>query len=127
MTTTQTPSPTPSPSSGAPTKFELALGWGAVVLPIGAWAAHLVALAALTNQACGHRSVVWVMHGLTIGLALFCLVCALIGVHFARRPATAVGNGAFRFLGVLAAILSVVNLLLIVWEGAYVPFLQKCH
>jgi hypothetical protein len=77
--------------------------------------------------ACEHRNVEWYMHALTAGTALTCLACLAIGVTYARRPADAPGNGAFRFLGVLAASVAFVNLLVIVWEGSYVPFLPLCR
>jgi hypothetical protein len=110
-----------------PTRRQIVLGWTATALPIGAWMVHLTGEAALVRLTCEHRDVEWVMHGLTAATALVCVACLAIGVSYARRPAGASGNGAFRFLGVLAASVAFVNLLVIVWEGAYVPFLPLCR
>jgi uncharacterized membrane protein len=109
-----------------PTRWQLFVAWAALLLPIGAWVTHLVAEAALTRSACDHERVTWVMHAITAVLGLLCVGCVIVGVRFARLQRAA-GNGAFRFLGGLAAVTAFVNLLLIVWEGAYIPFLQKCH
>ncbi len=114
-------------STRAPTRGQIILGWTATVVPIGAWMVHLTGEAALVRLACEHRDVEWVMHALTVGTALVCLACLAIGVTYARRPVSENGNGAFRFLGVLAASVAFVNLLVIVWEGAYVPFLPLCR
>ena len=110
-----------------PTRRQVMLGWTATVVPIGAWIVHLTGEAALVRLACEHRDVEWVMHGLTVVTALICLACLATGVSYARRPTETSGNGAFRFLGVLAASVAFVNLLVIVWEGAYVPFLPLCR
>ena len=110
-----------------PTRRQILLGWTATVVPIGAWIVHLTGEAALVRVVCQHRDIEWVMHVLTAATALVCVVCLGIGVSYARRPAGADGNGAFRFLGLLAASVAIVNLLVIVWEGAYVPFLPLCR
>ncbi len=66
-----------------PTRRQIVLGWTATTLPIGAWIVHLTGEAALVRLACEHRDVEWVMHGLTAGTALICLVCVAIGVSYA--------------------------------------------
>lgn len=109
------------------TRRQVLLGWTATVVPIIAWTVHLTGEAALVRYVCEHHNVEWTMHALTAGTALVCVVCLAIGLSYARRPAGAAGNGAFRFLGVLAASVAFVNLLLIVWEGSYVPFLPLCR
>jgi hypothetical protein len=114
-------------TAGGPTRRQIVLGWTATVVPIGAWIVHLTGEASLVRLACEHRGYEWVMHALTVGTALVCLACLAYGVSIARRPLEALGNGAFRFLGVLAASVAFVNLLLIVWEGSYVPFLPLCR
>jgi len=110
----------------APTRVQVFVAWTALVLPIGAWVAHLTTEAALVQYACDRTHVTWIMHAVTAATALVCVACLVVGVIYARRPASATGNGAFRFLGALAATVAFVNLLLIVWEGAYVPFLSQC-
>jgi hypothetical protein len=110
----------------AGTRGQVLAGWAATVLPIGAWMVHLTASAALVRTACEHRSVIWVIHGLTLATALFCIACIGVGVWLRRRP-NEPDNGALRFLGVLAVSVAFVNLLVIVWEGAFAAFLDPCR
>jgi hypothetical protein len=114
-------------TAAGPTRRQIALAWAATVVPIGAWVVHLTGEASLVRLACEHRGYEWVMHALTAGTALVCLACLAYGVSIARRLVGESGNGAVRFLGVLAASVAFVNLLLIVWEGSYVPFLPLCR
>jgi len=109
------------------TRRQTALVWAAVVVPIAAWIAHLSAEASLVRLACDHDRVTWIMHAITVGLGLICVGCIAIGLTYARRTATVGANGSFKFLGAFAAAIAAVNLLLIVWEGLYVPFLPLCR
>jgi hypothetical protein len=110
-------------------RLDQLLGWGAVVVPIAAWTVHIVALASLVNLACEHPGVEWVMHGLTAGLGLVCVGCAAVARRYLRLP-----NGSdshtthanLHFLGQLGVAIAIVNLVLIVVEGIYVPFLDSC-
>ena len=36
-------------------------------------------------------------------------------------------EGSLHFIGILVVAIAAVNLLLIVWEGSYTPFLTSCH
>jgi hypothetical protein len=110
-------------------RWDQVLGWGAVVVPIAAWTVHIVALASLVNLACEHPRVEWVMHGLTALLGLVCIGCLGIAWRYTRLP-----NGSdsgsthanLHFLGQLGVAIAIVNLVLIVVEGIYVPFLDSC-
>jgi hypothetical protein len=110
-------------------RWDQVLGWGAVVVPIAAWTVHIVALASLVNLACDHPRVEWVMHGLTALLGLVCIGCLAIARRYMRLP-----NGGdsgsthanLHFLGQLGVAIAIVNLILIVVEGIYVPFLDSC-
>jgi hypothetical protein len=107
-------------------RTDVFLGWAAAVVPIGAWIVHISVTAALVDVACEHRWVLWIMHALTLVTALVCVAGIAIGVHLFRKPEYGT-NAAMRFLGVFAAAIAFVNLLLIVWEGAYVIFLDPCR
>ncbi len=114
---------------GHASRWDQVLGWTAVVVPIAAWTIHIVALASLVDLACDHPGVEWVMHGLTVGLALVCLGCVAIAWRHLRLPngedaGTTKAN--LRFLAQLGVAVAVVNLVLIVVEGVYVPFLDAC-
>jgi hypothetical protein len=128
------------PRTDVASRLDQVLGWGAVVVPIAAWTVHIVALASLVNLACDHPNVEWVMHGLTVGLGLVCIGCALVARRFMRLPGAVSGSerdhedggesgsthANLHFLGQLGFAIAVVNLVLIVVEGIYVPFLDSC-
>jgi len=105
----------------------LRFAWIAAVLPIVAWTAHLTATAALVHESCTRTRVKWAMHGLTLGTALICIGCALVGVALRRRAKSETGNGPYRFLAALVVGIALTNFVLIVWEGAYTEFLSSCH
>jgi uncharacterized membrane protein len=104
-------------------------------VPIGAWTIHIVALASIAHYACLHPRVHWVMHALTAALGLVCVVCAVVAWTLARRAGAVAGDGeeagdepaSIRFLAYVAVAVALVNLLLIVAEGLYVPFLDACQ
>jgi hypothetical protein len=106
------------------------LPWATIVLSIAAWTVHIVGLAALVQYVCEHPGVEWVMHGMTIGLALVTLLLMLLCIPGARLPdgdeeaGTATAN--VRFLSRVAIAVGGANLLLIVVEGVYVVFIDPC-
>jgi hypothetical protein len=113
--------------SASTRRWPLPVIWLAAGLPILAWTIHLTASAALAREQCTHDSVTWVLHGLTVGLGLVCIACGLIGLSVWRRAAREDAEGPFQFIGVLVVAIAAVNLLVIVWEGSYTPFLTSCH
>jgi hypothetical protein len=107
-------------------RWPLFVVWLAAALPIVMWTVHLTGSAALAREQCTHSSVTWLLHGLTVVTGLVCIACALVGWSV-WRGARGEANAVFRFLGVLVVAIAVTNLLLIVWEGSYTPFLTSCH
>ena len=128
------------PRTDVASRWDQVLAWSAVVVPIAAWTVHIVALASLVDLACDHPRVEWVMHGLTVGLALVCIGCGALAWRYARLPGAESGSerdhehggdsgttkANLHFLGQLGLAIAAVNLLLIVVEGIYVPFLDSC-
>jgi chromate transport protein ChrA len=106
------------------------LAWATIVMSIGAWTVHIVGLAALVQYVCDHPGVEWVMHGMTVGLALVTLLLTLLCVPGARLPdgdeEAGTATASVRFLSRVAIAIGSVNLLLIVVEGVYVVFLDPC-
>jgi hypothetical protein len=105
--------------------------WYSQVSGIVWWTIHVNALAALTRLACDDRSVIWVMHAVTVvtaagtGLALW---WSWMLVRSAGEAAEVDGSpaGRRRFLGLFGLLVSAISLLLILWEGAYVLALDPC-
>jgi hypothetical protein len=95
--------------------------WFATFGSIATWMTHLIAEAALVPLREAHPTTVWVMHGLTIALALVVLVGMRISwsyAHIGSSPEsmpTPVGRTVF--LGWLGLFVGGLNLLLIVYEG----------
>ncbi|MDQ1520058.1 MAG: hypothetical protein QOI55_1131, partial [Actinomycetota bacterium] len=119
MSTTTTPTTTPTPPPTA-RSWDQFLAWSVIVVPIGAWTVHMIALASLVRLACEHPGVKWVMHGLTVGLSLVCIGCLLIARRYARLPngEDAVTTKAnLRFLSHVGLAVAASNLLLIALEG----------
>jgi hypothetical protein len=112
--------------SGRASQF---VAWTAVVLPIAAWTVHMVALASLVELACERPGFEWVMHGLTVGLALVCLACLGIGLRGARLPngeEAGSTTASIRFLSHVAIAVAIFNFVLIVFEGVYVVAIDAC-
>jgi cytochrome c oxidase subunit IV len=101
---------------------DLRAAWTAATLPIFLWVVHLSACAALVNYVCEHPNARWTLDALTIGLAAACIPCGVISLAFARRD-----DRALRFVGRLGLAFTIINFLLIVWEGSYVLFLSPCR
>jgi hypothetical protein len=101
---------------------DLRAAWIAATLPIFLWIVHLSACAALVGYVCDHPSTRWTLDALTIGLALACLPCGAVSLAFTRRD-----DRALRFVGRLGVAFTIINIILILWEGAYVLFLSPCR
>ena len=105
--------------------------WYAVFAPTGLWLAHLIALAALAPIACDRIGVEAVMHALTVVLSLLTVLAIWWSWSRWRTAGTADHEadsrpGLDRFWGTVGLLNGAINLLLIVWEGAYVVFFPAC-
>jgi hypothetical protein len=109
-------------STAVVSRRDLRAAWIAATLPIGLWIVHLSACAALVGYVCEHPNARWTLDALTIGLALACLPCGAVALMMMRRA-----DRALRFVGRLGVAFTVANLVLILWEGAYVLFLSPCR
>ena len=130
---TDSPKPSERPevamwSSGPTHGFWL---WYASLAGIVLWLAHLIALAALVEFSCSHPAAEWVMHGLTVALAAATGVAgwmslALVRGRPDRRSDAGDLDGRLRFMGLFGLLTEITSFVLIVWEGAYVPFVDAC-
>ncbi len=106
--------------------------WYATLGGIGLWIAHLVSLAALADWSCGRPPVSWTMDAITIILAAATVAAGWLSVALVRErrahhesdPDLA---GRLLFLGLFGVLTESTSLLLIVWEGTYVPLLDACR
>ena len=101
--------------------------YAALGIPIVAWMVHLGLTASLAHKSCTQSSVTWVMHGLTAGLGLICVVCGVIGFAAHRRAPEGTEGTAQRFLGGFVVAVAIANLVLILWEGSYTVALSPCR
>jgi hypothetical protein len=96
----------------------------AAAASVGAWAAHVFAVAGLARLDQTHAHVEWVMNALTVLLVIPCLVAIQLGVVAVRRARAAEGEGSplgrTTFLGWMAIAVGGFNLLLIVLEEIFV-------
>ena len=88
--------------------------WFAVMGGIGAWMAHLIAESSLADYSCAHNAT-WVMHAVTAVCLVVALAALLVSLRLTRVP-----SRPWMFVGWLGVISSLVNVLLIVFEGSYV-------
>jgi hypothetical protein len=104
------------------------LVWAATFGSIVAWMVHLTAEAALVPAREAHPDVVWLMHGLTVVLALVVLAGMRVSWTLARlggdREADGDPAGRTVFLGWLGLGIGALNLLLIVYEGFLIVVLD---
>jgi hypothetical protein len=105
--------------------------WYAVLGGIGWWMVHILGIAGLARARCLHPSIVWAMHGLTVGTVALTTIAVIwsAGVwrHSNGGPEEgAEPSGRLLFLGRFGVLVGAVSILLIVWEGAYVPWLRGC-
>jgi hypothetical protein len=105
--------------------------WFCIVGGIVIWMVHISAIASLAGVSCSHPNVKWVMHALTVGLGALTIVAivgcrALLRDHDAAPELARDEPSRLRFLAVFGLWTGGFSLLLIVWEGAYVPFLRAC-
>lgn len=105
--------------------------WFPLLAPIAAWAVHIVLFAALVRYSCNVSGATWVFHVATaVGLAV-CAVAAALAVRLYRRSgddADTGDAGRLSFLGRLALIVAVANIMLIALEELYFDVLagRRC-
>ncbi|HEV8299236.1 MAG TPA: hypothetical protein VGQ20_18140 [Acidimicrobiales bacterium] len=106
--------------------------WTAVFAGIALWLIHLTAASALAVTVCDHPATEWLIHALTVVTA----AATGLAVHRSWLLTRAAGDadeeqaepaGRARFLGRFGIITGVASIVLIVAEGAYVPFLAGCR
>ena len=103
--------------------------WYALVAPILAWTAHLVVLASLVGYSYEAKGVTIWMHittAVTLAATLLALFLAWRMVRHAREynESDPGPEGRVRFLGELAVLIGVINLVLIVLEEVYLDVLH---
>jgi hypothetical protein len=104
-----------------------ALMWWTTFGSIFLWMIHLTAEAALVPLHERHASAAWLMHGLTVVLALAVIAGMWISWGYTRvgeREGRATPAGRTVFLGWLGLGMGAFNLLLIVYEGMLIVALH---
>jgi hypothetical protein len=99
------------------------LYWYPIVGPVGAWTIHLVSLTALVRYTCNTVSTGWILHAITAGTLVLCAAAVPPTVRLMRSGGDSADGGEpgrDRFLGELAALVVIINVLLIVAEEAVV-------
>jgi hypothetical protein len=111
------------------------LVWFAVLGGIPAWAGHLLFVASMARYTCVHGGE-WVIHLATAITAAVTIVAIALSTNLVRiakaagaddpEDESASPDARLLFLGTLGVLIGGINLLLILLEGAYVPFLNRC-
>jgi hypothetical protein len=105
--------------------------WAVATVPPAIWGIHLVYAAGMVHLTCSHPDLRWTLYvGTIIPAALVAGLTALAARRLRQSPA-ADPDGAseadqLNFLGYLAVLVGLVNVLLIVAEGIVIPFLSSC-
>jgi hypothetical protein len=105
--------------------------WYAVLAGIVLWMVHLFVETSLARIRCSHEWVSWLIHGVTVVLALGTILAMVWSWGLWRTYSEADEDNSdaearWQFLGLFGFLTGAVSLLVIVWEGAYVPFLRAC-
>jgi hypothetical protein len=104
--------------------------WAGALVGIGAWTVHIVALASLVELTCERPATEWVIHlltAVTAGVTLLGMWWCLELLRASRDPEGAGTRGGRRaFLGLFGLMMGAFSVLLILWEGSYVLFLDPC-
>ncbi|MCU1463561.1 MAG: hypothetical protein JWO37_3636 [Acidimicrobiales bacterium] len=109
--------------------------WFAVLGGIPAWAVHILFVASMARYTCVHGRT-WVLHLATAVTAAITIAAIALSANLVRVARNAGANdpedeaaspdARLLFLGTVGLLIGSINLLLIVLEGAYVPFLNRC-
>ena len=112
------------PSSAAARSPRAGAMWTASLAGIAIWIVHITAEAALVPYAEQHHDAVYLMHALTLVLALAAAACALWCLRLARAASSGEEEwstgGRTAFIGWFGAITGCVSVVLIIVEGVYV-------
>ncbi len=104
--------------------------WTGALVGIVAWMIHLTALASLVELTCERPAVEWVLHlttAATAGVTLLGMWWCLALVRKSGDPdAAGTRGGRHGFLGLFGLMMGAFSVLLILWEGSYVLFLDAC-
>ncbi|HSH23625.1 MAG TPA: hypothetical protein VK975_06155 [Acidimicrobiales bacterium] len=104
--------------------------WFGVLVGIAAWTVHIVTLSSLVEFTCERPEVEVVLHVLTAattGVTLLGMWWCLALVRGSRDPdAAGTRGGRLLFLGLFGLMMGAFSVLLILWEGSYVLFLDPC-
>ena len=105
--------------------------WYAVLSGIALWMAHVLIVTSLARIRCSEGWVDWILHGSTVVLGIGTLVGMVWSWQLWRQHADAVedapdATSRWMFLGLFGFLTQAISLLVIVWEGLYVPFLRSC-
>ena len=104
--------------------------WAGALGGIVLWMVHITALSSLIELTCQRPEVEWVLHlltAVTAGLTLLGMWWCLALVRRSREPDDAGSRGGRHgFLGLFGLMMGAFSVLLILWEGSYVFFLDPC-
>jgi hypothetical protein len=104
--------------------------WALIVVPIGAWIAHLTFSAAFVPFTGDHPEYRWTLYAITVVTGAPVLVTIAVSLWLARRNRSGTAEGGSfadqtALLAVLGIAFGVINLVLIIAEGIVVPFLSS--
>jgi hypothetical protein len=104
--------------------------WAGALVGIAAWMAHITALASLVELTCERPALEGALHLVTAVTAGVTLVgmwwCWALVRQAEDHDATGSRGGRLRFLGLFGLIMGGFSVVLILWEGSYVLFLDPC-
>jgi hypothetical protein len=96
--------------------------WFPIVGPIAAWAVHVLYIASIARYTCNVPSSNWTTHAVTAACLAVCAVALFLAwrlTHHAVDEGADSTAGRHLFLGRLAIIVTIVNILVIVLEELY--------
>jgi hypothetical protein len=108
-----------------------AMRWLLMAVPTALWIVHLAFSAAFVELSCAHPGWRWTLYAVTPITVLPILGAAWIAVTMHKGASTVerlseAEQEDLRFFAWLAFVVCVVNITLIVAEGALVPFISSC-
>jgi hypothetical protein len=120
---------------GSTLRHHEGLVWIAVLGGIPAWLFHLVFEAAMVGYTCTHPGWKWTLHAATVVTVVATLAGVVVCADLLRAGGRASrwsedddgsAAGRTRFLGALGLIVGATNVALILLEGSYVIFVNRC-